>query len=391
MTRPQISLLSAIFIVAVLARALSLPTVPFFCDVPTSVAAVNTGKMYIQFPGYVPFHWTIRVIGWVFGGPFHGAVAFSLACGMAAMVYCTRFAYDRGGYPAALLTAAFMGFSPISIYFSCVGASYTTDLLGVSAILFHGNRFIDTREDGQFRRVVLWFIFGCLMRTLSFWFLGLGVVFLLWKYPSRKNLVFTIVSSVLGAALFWIPTLYYYGDSGTLRHALIAPTGAGFHGFGSLWLVENEVRNVLFLLWSMNVFVFVIIAVVWMARRHLNRPLTTFFILLTLPYFCFLLWYNCHAGYVCLLLPAFACAPWLADRPTWPGNRALALAALFGIISFVQFFGARPVYFRGISSLVENTYLFTYTNQGIKAGMFANLQQWSQWTHIKVSNTATAL
>jgi len=143
------------------------------------------------------------------------------------------------------------------------------------------------------------------------------------------------------------------------------------------------VRNVLFLLWSMNIFVVVVLAILWQARRDLNRSLTSYVILLTAPYFCFLLWYDCHAGYVCLLLPAFALAPWLAEKRSWLDRRAYLLAGIFTAVSLVQFLVPRPIPFTGTKSLVLNTYLLMYTRAGIQMGMFDNLQDFAMRNHLK--------
>jgi hypothetical protein len=383
MTRAQTLLLGFIFVAAAVIRLVSLAPVPFFCDVPYSLRVIASGTMVIQFPGYAPFHWVVRLLGDLLGSFLHGAVLFSFLCGMGAMIYCTLFAWDRGGFRGALLAAALMGFSPIAVYFSCVGASYTTDLLGMSALLYHGNRLLATRQERHYVGVVLWFIVGCLMRTSSFPFVGFGVVFLLWKFYSRRNIVFTLAAGAVGAVLFWAPTLYYFDRQGTFRASLNSPAQAAFHGFGVVWLAENEVRNVLFLLWSLNIFVVVILLVLWQARRNLHQGLTAYVVLLTAPYFCFLLWYDCHAGYVCLLLPAFACAPWLAEKQTWLNRRAYLLAGLFTVISLLQFFVPRPMAFTDMKSLVLNTYVLTYTRAGIEMGLFDNLQAFAKRNHLR--------
>ena len=387
MNRSQTLILIIFFLCAVIARTCSLPERPFFCDVPASVAAVETGAMRIQFPGYVPFHLAIKAFGSIFGGAFAGAVFFSLLCGMGAVLYCALFAYERAGFPGALLALAVMGFSPIAIYFSCVGASYTTDLLGMSALIYHGNRVLTKRSGRDYKYAVLWFVFGCLMRSLSFPFVGLGLLYLLWKCPTRNHIVFTAVVFTLGGFLYSAVTFFYFGALNAIIASVGPAKGAGLHPVTVAWMAGNEVRNILFTGWSLNIFIFIVLAFLWFARKQLNGTLCVFFILLTLPYFCFLLWYICHAGYICLLLPAFICAPWLAEERFWLDSRAISLAAIFGIISFLQFFVARPIPFTGPVSLVLNSYILTYTYQGIKQGMFDNLQNWASKTHLGGEHT----
>ena len=377
MTRNQICLLTGVFVTAAAVRLASLPSHPFFCDVPANVAAVETGTMIgITFPGYAPFHWMIRLLGDVAGSPFAGDLLFSMLCGLGAMLYCTLFAYERAGFRGALLVGVLMGFSPIAIYFSTAGASYTTDLLGMSAVLYHGSRALLRRSERDFYLAVLWFAFSCVMRPLSFAFAFPGILFLLWRFNSGKNLLITALTLAAGAALYGSLTFHYYGSVAVVLQSLGAPKASGMHPMTVAWLAPNEIRYALFFIWATSVFILLVPLFLWQARRSLNLPLFTYFLLLTVPYACLMCWYIPHAGYICLLLPAFLCAPWVADNRFWMESRAPLLASIFIALSLLQFFVARPIPFRGTPSLVLDTYVLTYTHRGIEDGMFGNYQQW---------------
>jgi hypothetical protein len=380
MTKIQVCILTGVFVVALTVRLGSLPHQPFFCDVPANVAAVESGTMIGNaFPGYAPFHWMIKLLGEVAGSPFAGDVLFSVICGLGAILYCTLFAYERAGFRGALLVVILMGFSPMAIYFSTSGASYATDLLGMSAVLYHGNRALIRRSERDLYLVVFWFAFGCVMRPLSFAFAFPGILFLLWRFRSWKNLLITALILSAGAAIYGSLTFHYYGSAAAIQKSLYAPKDAGLHPMTFSWIAANEVRYALFFVWAMNFYIVLIPLLLWQARRSLNSPLFTYLLLLTVPYACLMLWYIPHAGYICMLLPAFICAPWVAENRLWMESRGLFLASIFIVLSFLQFFVARPIPFKGTPSLVLNTYVLTYTHRGIERGMFGNYQQWLAW------------
>lgn len=370
---------------------ISLPERPFFCDVPANVAAVETGAMTIQFPGYVPYHLVIKALASILGGVFPGVIVFSLLCGLGALVYSVLFAYDRAGFSGALLASVLMGFSPIALYFSCVGASYTTDLLAMSALIYHGNRVLVKKSDRDYKYAVLWFVFGSLMRSLSFPFVGLAVLYLLSKCPTRKHVVFTVVAFALCVVAYSAVTLFYFGGLNQIINQVGSAKQGAFHSVTPGWMVRNEVRNILYAVWALNLFLPAVLAFLWFARKQLHRSLSIFFLLLILPYFCMLVWYIPHAGYICLLLPVFMGVPWLGEAAFWRGSRAVSLAAIFGITSFLQFFVARPIPFTGTVSLVLNAYVLTYTHQGIKEGMFDNLRDWASRTGIDAKKAESGL
>jgi hypothetical protein len=379
--RTQGLLLTAVFAAAIVVRLVSLPSPPFFCDVPANMTAVETGVMHIQFPGYVPFHLAVALFAKIFDSVPTGIVFYSLICGVGAMLYCLLFAYDRAGFPGALVALTVAGLSPITIYFSCMGASYTTDLLSMSAMIYHGNRFLAKSNDRDFRLVALWYIFGSLMRSLSFPFAGLAVLYLLTKRPSRVNILFTSVVFAVGAILYGVLTFHFYGSWHMLVDSMAVPEATMEHAVTLSWFAGNELRNFLFVAWSLNVYLLVILMVLWWNRATLNLPLAGYFLLLTVPYALYLLWYAPHAGYICMLLPAFICAPWIAGNPTWLNSRAILVSVIFAIAALLQFFVARPIPFTGKVSLVLNAYVLTYTRRGIALGMFDNLKNWARRIH----------
>jgi hypothetical protein len=174
-------------------------------------------------------------------------------------------------------------------------------------------------------------------------------------------------------------TLHYYANLSAPQHFFASPQSAALHPLSLYWIGGNEIRYVLFAVWSLNIFVFIIPFFLYQVRRHLNWTLAFFFLALTLPYACFMCWYIPHAGYICLLLPAFICAPGVTDKQLWPERRIQTLATIFVLLSLIQFFVARPIPFKATPSLILNTYVLPYTHRGIERGMFGNYQQWVAW------------
>jgi hypothetical protein len=121
--RSQLVVLLFVLLAAVLVRTFSVSEQPFYCDVPGTIPLVDSWKMTMQFPGYVPFQLIIKLFAFVVGTSFTSMIFFSLICGIGSLLYSTFFGYDRAGFWGAFLLAALMGFSPLAIYFSCVGAS----------------------------------------------------------------------------------------------------------------------------------------------------------------------------------------------------------------------------------------------------------------------------
>jgi hypothetical protein len=120
-----------------------------------------------------------------------------------------------------------------------------------------------------------------------------------------------------------------------------------------------------------------------LAQTQADRSiLMYFFCLLSFPYICILLRYIPHAGYICMVSPLFACCPLLIERQFLRTARVVSLSVIFGIISFVQFFVARPIPFSDLRSLVLNTYVLTYTYQGIQMGLFDNLTSFASRNHL---------
>jgi hypothetical protein len=384
----QLLVLLFILLGAVLVRAFSVAEQPFFCDVPFSLRAIDSGRMTIQFPGYVPFHLLIKLFTFVVGPPFVSFIFFSLVCGIGSLLYSTFFGYDRAGFRGGVLMATLMGFSPLAIYFSCVGASYTTELFSMSAMIFHGNRVLAKDSEFDYRCAVLWFVFGSLMRTLSFTFVGLGVIYLLFRLPSRQRILFTAGAFTAGAAIYLSVTFYYFhGLKGVIDSFRIV--NEALHHYSLSWLLGNWVRLLIFIGWGLNVLIVVIPVTLWLSRKRIDRPLAIFFLLLSVPYFLVLVRYIPHAGYICLLLPVLLGAPLLVKKEPWTGLRAVGLCLLFLVVSLVQFFGAKPIPFRGTTSLVLNSYVLFYTYRGIQIGMFDNLTDFAKKYHIHVHDSQT--
>jgi hypothetical protein len=251
----------------------------------------------------------------------------------------------------------------------------------MSAIIFHGNRVLSKDSEQDYRWAVLWFVFGSLMRSISFTFVGLGILYLLFRRPTRQRILFTALAFVAGIVFNLSVTLYFFhGLKGVIDS--FAPVNDALHRLSVAWLLGNWLRLLLFIGWGLNILVIIIPVVLWLGRKQINRPLAIFFLLLTLPYFFVLIRYIPHAGYLCLLLPAIFGAALLVEKEVLPGLRVISLCLVFGGISLLQFFAARPIPFTGPTSLVLNSYLLLYTRQGIEISMFDNLTNYAKKYHI---------
>jgi len=371
-TRPQSSLIIAIFTLATIVRLLCLANQPYFVDAEGVVNALTDGSLRIQFPGYVPFCLLLKGMTVLTGSPFASEIVFSILCGLAAMIYMTLFAYDRGQFPGALVVSVVAGFSALTVFFSCVGTSYAAELAAASGMIFHGNRVLTNKEPSHFYGVLVWYVFGTLMRTASFSFTGLALVYLLWKRPSPRNTVAAGAALILTAVVYLGLSAIYFGSlQNFLAGSSIADTLTMHRPL--TWLVLNWFRIALYAVWGLNLFLVLAAWILWKSRRQLNWDLASFFFLLTFPYMCLLLKYTPHAGYLCLVLPALICAPWVAEKRLWLESRPATVALVLAPILLAQIFLAHPTPIKGPVSLVANAYVLMYTRDAIKSSMNESL------------------
>jgi len=381
LTRSQFLVLLGIFLTGILVRFSCFGLQPFFVDAPNINAAVVTGAMRIQFPGYVPFCLVLKAMTFLTGSVFASQLLFGFLCSVTWMIYLPWFGYDRGGFPGALILMVMASFSVFSVYFSCVGASYASDFASVSGIIFHGNRMLTKNQKGHYYAALAWFAFGTLMRTLSFPFTLLGLLYLLWKDPAPKKFAVTIIALAATAAIYFGTTLSYFNG---MRDLLASQRNS--YGFLAtlrpVWMALNLLRFIIYPIWGLSLFLLVGAGVLWRARRSLNRELLIFLLLLMGPYILVLLRDTSHAGYICLFLPWLMCVPWIAERRYWIDTKATALSAMLAPIFLAQIFLAHPVPTRGPISLVSNAYLLMYTRAGIKTSTCETLKHLAVRYHV---------
>ncbi len=422
MNPTQRKILLAVFGAALALRLLSLPATAFFGDVPANQAAVESGAMIIQFPGYAPYHLLARAVSVLTGGVFAALILISLAAGLGAMGYVTRFAADRSGFAGALPAAVIMGFGVLPLYFSVVGASYALDMLAAAALLWHGHRFLRHARPGDYYAALGAVLAGSLMRPLSCGFLGLGIVYLLARRFSPARAVTTALLVLAAAGLGLALTLPYYGSFA----ALMASTGqvrAELQPLTLTSLTANLVRLCLYPLWGFHLLLGLAMLTFW-RRRHAawdrpggisdalpvsqrpcaagggilapapqggreqrigdapDRPLGIFLLLTFLPYFIMLMRYVPHAGYYALLIPGIVALPWVAGSPCGVGVRPLTGALILAALFSIQWWGVRPVATRGPVALVANVYMLQYSHAGIRMGLFETLASLSLKTGV---------
>ena len=376
MDKKQVAVIIGVFSLAVLLRLFCLPTTAYFCDVPLNQMAVATGKMIIQFPGYAPYHQVIKMMAWCIGSVFGSMVLFSLICGLVAMLLCVLLAHERSGFPGALLVATVMGFSILPVYFSCVGASYATDMLAAAGMIYFGGRFLQLEHPCDYYLALVWFMFGCIMRPLSCGFTGLAILYLLFRKPSLTRTMLTCAFLTAGVVLFMIVSLPYYGS---VYAFLVDGKSILFQlrNFNTIQVFFNLFRVAIYPLWGLHAFLIMTVLMVWRSRKTLDLNFGLFLMLLICPYFCLILCYIPHAGYYCLMLPVFVSFPWISGKPVCRDAPAIFISATLAFVLLCQMLMVRPITTTGPVSLVSNVYMFQYSYSGIKEGRFETLSSLS--------------
>lgn len=365
-----------LFLLALVVRVICLPVKAYFCDVPLNQMAVETGKMLIQFPGYVPYHLLIQFIATMTGSVFGSLMLISLTCGVLSMLLCVSVAGDRAGFHGALLVSIVMGFSLIPVFFSCVGASYATDMLAAAGMVYHGNRFIKRKRFPDYYLVLGWFIFGCLMRPLSFVCAGMVIVYLLFKQFSVVRAVLTSFLLLGGVCLFMVMSIPFFGSF----HSLISAgqtVSTQLQAFSKIQILTNLFRVAIYPLWGLHIFLVMAVVILWRSRKELDFEFGLFLLLLGGPYFCLLVRYIPHAGYYCLIFPVLISLPWVAKNTKIINSHPIVISLTLTVIFLCQIFVVRPVHTLGPVSLVSNVCMFQYSYMGIKTGMFETLSSMS--------------
>ena len=382
MNKKQVLLIIGLFLLALVVRVICIPPKAFFCDVPASQLAVETGTMIIQFPGYVPYHLLVKAMTILTGSVTGSLTLFSLVSGILSMLYCVRLAGERAGYQGALLGSVVMGFSLYPVYFSCVGASYAADMLVAAGMVYHGSRFIKGKRALDYYSVLAWFIFGCMMRPLSCICTGMAIAYLLLKQFTVMRAILTSGLLLGGACLFVVISIPFFGS----LHNFIADSKTisdQLQGFSKIQRLINLFRVAIYPLWGLHVFLVITGIVLWRSRKFLDFEFGMFLLLMVGPYFGLLLIYIPHAGYYCLLVPVIIALPWMAKNSSCvqahPVLCSITLAGLF----LCQIFFVRPLPTLSVVSLVSNVCLFQYTYTGMKLGMFETLSSLSYKSGIR--------
>lgn len=391
MSRTTLLLLFFLFTAVVAIRLMSLPNAPFFSDVPENVAAIESGQMRIQFPGYVPFHLLAKALSPLAGGTFEALLLLSLGTGIGAWIYTMRLGLERHGKTGALLAFLGLGISPLSVYLSAIGASYSMDMLAVAALLFHGNRYLRDTNTHDFHAALAWFGFGILMRPLSLMFTGLGILYLVWhglqihgwSTQTKWQCASTILMGATTVALFLALSLPYYES---LQHLILSTrqTAGELQGTTLLQFATNLFRFIAYPLWGFHLFLAFPLFGLIQNRKHLDRPFAIFCLLLAGPYTLLLMRYIPHAAYYALLLPVITVLPMLSNKQ-WEhpvAHRLRMTYACLLILFPLQWFLVKPIPTTNSLTLVANTYLLQYSRNGIKQDMFETLSSLSRKTGI---------
>ena len=366
----------AIIVSGFIIRMISLCPYGFFCDVPPQLKAMRANTFFLFFPGYMPLQllfWGLAQCGLEL---FQAMWLISLACGVGSVFYVALAARRAAGEGFSLLAAAVMAFGILPVYFSVAGASYPTDMLCVSGMIFHGWEYLRSRKAGSYYLALAWLCFGIMMRPISAGFCCAGLAVLLWQGRDWRAALVSMLALALTVAAYTAISVHYYGSLAAIIHA------SQSHGFKSEvgdrgWrgTVSNLARVGIYAVYGFQVW---LVFTGWLAWRNwrLRKGLLLLFLLaLAGPYFLFLIGYIPHAGYYCLLIPAVALLPACFLPPLPSGGLRFFgwVGAAFVAVALCQWLLIRPVPTTSLATGAANAYILQYSRSGIRQGMFETL------------------
>lgn len=351
---------------------------PFFADVPNQVAAIESGRMLIQFPGYAPFHLLANSLVPFTGTAFGGLVAIGQLAAVIAILMTTALAARLAGMSGALIAASVMGFGLIPMYFSVVGASYIVDMATAAAVLYCGLRSIEMPDRRYLYLVALVLCVGAFLRPSHAVLLAPAVAYLFWI---RKDVKATLVAAVIGigfVAAYLAITIAFEPIN-----APVVNRGTGYVTSLLAIKLSNLVKIAATLVWGFHFWLAVIIGAVFLSLRNWRhapppsgrRKLLIFWgIALVVPASINFL-HMPYAGYMSIVWPQLALLPFvltpaIGSRMNRSPIPAILGAVFFIVIGLVQFFGFHPIATKDRASLAANVLLLQYSWEGIRTGMF---------------------
>ena len=363
--------LGIIFLAGLGLRLLAVPPFGFFCDVPSQIAAIESKRFFVQFPGYVPFHLLVATLAGTGLSTFGAMWLFSLVCAEASFFYVVLAARKAAGEGFSLLAGLVMACGVFPVYFSMVGASYTTDMLCVSGMLFHGWEFLRSRRPAHYYLVVAWLCFGFLMRPLSAVWTIFGLAFLFSTRPSWRTFFLSALLLGTAAAFFLALSVPCYGSFSAWLKSAAGPASA-LAGVEWRSRLTNLVRAIGYPVYGFHLWLGF---TAWAAMKHWrtrNRPEFLYLVLVVGPYCLLLQRYIAHAGYYCLVIPALVLLPacFFQPVPMFRGRKLACLGATFLTVSLCQWYVLRPVASTSVAACVADAYFLQYSHAGLKAGMF---------------------
>jgi hypothetical protein len=355
-------------------RLMSLCPFGFFGDVPLQLTAIQTNTVKLNFPGYMPIQLLFSGMSRLGLTPFDAMWLVTLACGMGSIIYVALAGRKAAGEEFSLLAATVMAFGILPVYFSVVGATYATDMLSVSGLLFHGWEFIQRRKAGSYYFALGWVCFGIMARPLSAGFCCAGLAVLLWHGRDWRAWLVTAVALALTLAAYAAISLPYYGSWAAMMESR-ASAMRELEGQNLKSVLTNLTRAGVYPIYGFQVW---LVFMAWLALKNWQfqkrRPLL-FLAAFAGPYFLFLLRYIPQAGYYGLLIPVLVLLPACFLPPVPPdGVRLFAgVAAAFVAVAACQWLLVRPVPTTSLSAGAANAYVLQYSRSGIKQGMFETL------------------
>jgi hypothetical protein len=362
---------------------------PFFGDLARSTDAIISGRMYIQFPGYVIFHLMAAALGHWFG-IMQAFVIMSVIGALIAQFYIMRTAEFLGGAVGAAFAGAVAGCGLLNVYFAGVGSSYMLDMVAVAAVLYHGLRITSRRQAGSdLLWAALWTGVGIALRALSVMWVVPALVYLAWNWGSKRERwqAAAIVGAVVAAAC--AISLYYYGSVAEVINSTISVAVTAKAGMALSAVPPMLLRVFGFPCYFFQGWLLLGLAAPLLLRARANpfsieeRASGGLLVWMTIPYVLVLIRHIPNPGYICFLAPIVIATPFVYRRAFahWQGAYA-KMTVVFVAIALAQLYALHPVAPKSLATVVADAYYLQFSRAGMKTGAADTLSSLALRSHV---------
>ncbi len=356
-------------VVTLLSR-LIYTSAPYYVDGPTHVAAIRSGEMFIQPPGYLLF----ADLGWVLTALFpltpemalHLVNVVASTTGVLLFALVARRLFDPG---LAVVLSSCYAFSDVIWFVSDIHSTYA-----LSAALVMGLVYLTLEGDAGWWMGVVWALQAGIRPSEGVFTLPFLLI-TMWRRDRRQLMRFASVA-VPVVALWYVPTVHHFGG-GILSPLRSAGGQAGPLANGLLTheVAAKKIANLIHLACSIfNAWNLLAIAMVagWVLTKDTwMRSLAW----LLWPGFAFytLIFFSDPAYLAYLVAPGLLLAGEGLRRVA--ASRRLALGLVSLGISLSQMVLFRPIVPHSTATAVLNSYVLEYSGWAIRHQYFLRLEK----------------